>query len=273
MHFSRIIVAELIDALDHGKIIPSVIERNPQFEWDAAYRVAADIVKLRRARGEKTIGRKIGFTNRNIWAEYGATAPIWAHVYDRTVQFADGDRATVSLGGSVQPRLEPEIAFKLKAPLRAGVNHPALVLEAIEWLAPSFEIVDCHFADWKFGPAESAADFSFHWKLIVGTPCPVRRDAIADLVDRLRDCNVALSRNGQVEDRGTGANALGHPALALAFLADILMRQSRFDPLAAGEIITTGTLTAAMPIRPGETWSSRYEGLPGVTGLSLTFTE
>ena len=88
MYFSRIVVAELIEALDQGKVIPSIIERNPHFDWDAAYRVAAEIVKLRRARGEKTVGRKIGFTNRNIWAEYGATAPIWAHVYDRTVQFA-----------------------------------------------------------------------------------------------------------------------------------------------------------------------------------------
>ena len=273
MYFSRIVVGELMDALDQGKVIPSIIERNPQFDWDAAYRVAAEIVKVRRTRGEKTVGRKIGFTNRNIWKEYGATAPIWAHIYDRTVQFADGHRATVSLGGSVQPRLEPEIAFKLKASLPAGVNHPALVLEAIEWMAPSFEIVDCHFAGWRFGPAESAADFSFHWRLIVGTPCTIHRDAITDLVGQLRDCDVALSKHGQVADRGTGANALGHPALALAFLADILMRQPQFEPLAAGEIITTGTLTAAMPVRPGETWSSRYEGLPGVTGLSLTFTE
>ncbi len=104
-------------------------------------------------------------------------------------------------------------------------------------------------------------------------PCAIHRDAITDLVDQLHDCNVALSKNGQVADRGIGANALGHPALALAFLADILMRQPQFEPLAAGEIITTGTLTAAMPIRPGETWSSRYDGLPGVTGLSLVFTE
>ncbi len=272
MYFSRIVVGELLDALDRGKVIPSILERNPHFDWDAAYRVAAEIVRLRRARGEKTIGRKIGFTNRNIWAQYGATAPIWAHIYDRTVQFADGHRATVSLAGSVQPRLEPEIAFKLGSPLRAGVNHPALVLESIEWLAPSFEIVDCHFADWKFGPADAPADFSFHWRLIVGTPYAIRGDDISNLVEQLRNCNVTLSKNGEITDRGTGANALGHPAAALAFLADILMRQPQFEPLAAGEIITTGTLTAAMPIKPGETWSSRYEGLPGVTGLTLTLT-
>ena len=272
MYFSRIVVTELIEALDRGAVIPSITGRNPHFDWDAAYKVAGEVVRLRRARGEKTVGRKIGFTNRNIWAEYGATAPIWAHVYDRTVQHAIGGHATVSLKESVQPRIEPEIAFKLKAPLRAGVNHPALVLEAVEWLAPSFEIVDCHFADWKFGPADSVADFSFHWRLVIGTPHAIHRDGIADLVEQLRDCDVTLSRNGTFADRGTGANALGHPAAALAFLADILMRQPQFEPLAAGEVITTGTLTAAMPVKTGETWSSRYEGLPGVTGLTLTFT-
>ncbi|HEU0289789.1 MAG TPA: fumarylacetoacetate hydrolase family protein [Burkholderiales bacterium] len=272
MYFSRIVLTELINALDQGAVIPSIVERNPHFDGDAAYKVAGELVRLRRARGEKTVGRKIGFTNRNIWAEYGATAPIWAHVYDKTFQFAVDHHASISLRGSVQPRLEPEIAFKLKFPLRAGVNHPALVLEAIEWLAPSFEIVDCHFAGWKFGPADAVADFSFHWRLIVGTPYEIRGAEIADLVEQLRDCKVTLSKNGTIADRGNGSNALGHPAAALAFLADILMRQPQFEPLAAGEIITTGTLTAAMPIKPGETWSSRYEGLP-VSGLQLNFTD
>ena len=272
MYFSRIVLTELINALDQGTVIPSIVERNPHFDGDAAYKVAGELVRLRRARGERTVGRKIGFTNRNIWAEYGATAPIWAHVYDRTVQFAADHHVSISLKGSVQPRLEPEIAFKLKTPLRAGVNHPALVLEAIEWLAPSFEIVDCHFSGWKFGPADAVADFSFHWRLVVGTPYAIRGDDIPDLVERLRDCSVTLSKQGEVVDRGTGANALGHPAAALAFLADTLMRQPQFEPLAAGEIITTGTLTAAMPIKPGETWSSQYEGLP-VSGLQLKFTD
>ena len=82
-----------------------------------------------------------------------------------------------------------------------------------------------------------------------------------------------LSRNGSEVGRGVGANALDHPALALAFLADTLAKQAAFDPLAAGEIITTGTLTAALPIQAGETWRSRYEGLPGVNGLTLQFID
>ena len=264
---------ELLAALDGGSTIPSIVARDPGFGWDEGYRVAAELLKLRRARGERTVGRKIGFTNRNIWAEYGATAPIWAHIYDRTLIRASDRQAAVSLKGSVRPRLEPEIAFKLKAPLPAGSSDPETILRSIEWYAPSFEIVDCHFADWKFGPADAAADFSLHWRLIVGTPCQLRSVEIPALATQLRDCRVALSRNGVVADRGVGANALGHPLSALAHLAAALSSQPQFEPLAAGEIITTGTLTAAMPIAPGEVWSSRYEGLPGVTGLSLTFTE
>jgi 2-oxo-3-hexenedioate decarboxylase len=266
------IAGELLAALDAGRTLSSIAARRPGFDWDEAYQVLAEILKMRRARGERTLGRKIGFTNRNIWAEYGATAPIWAHVYDKTLISAVDHKATVSLRGSVQPRLEPEICFKLRAPLAAGIDDRRRVLDAIEWLAPSFEIVDCHFADWKFQSAESAADFALHWRLIVGTPREIREGDRSALVDQLHDCKVTLKKNGTVADRGVGANALGHPASALAHLAAVLSRQPQFEPIAAGEIITTGTLTAAMPIKPGEVWSSEYEGLP-VTGLTLTFTQ
>ncbi|MGH8640970.1 MAG: fumarylacetoacetate hydrolase family protein, partial [Burkholderiales bacterium] len=113
---------------------------------------------------------------------------------------------------------------------------------------------------------------ALHWRLIVGPPRAISRGDIATLVSQLRDCCVTLSRDGAVADSGVGANALGHPATALAHLADVLSRQPAFEPLAVGEIITTGTLTAALPIRPGEKWSSRYEGLRGVNGLELTIT-
>ena len=268
---TRAVAKELLDALDQGGTVPSVAARYPGFDWEDGYEIAADILEIRQLRGERPVGRKIGFTNRNIWPEYGATSPIWSHVYDRTLVIAEQGRATVSLRGAARPRLEPEIAFKLKAPLPAGVTEPAQVLQTVEWLAPSFEIVDCHFEDWKFKPADAAADYSFHWKLIVGTPHPIGRDEIVAMEDRIRSCQVTLRQGDIVMDRGVGANALGHPATALAFLADIVSRQPRFAPLAAGEIITTGTLTAALPIKPGESWTSEYAGIP-VSGLRLRCT-
>lgn len=226
---------------------------------------------MRRSRGERPAGRKIGFTNRNIWPEYGATSPIWAHVYDTTLIFATGNRAKVSLATSASPRIEPEIAFRLSAPIAPGLRDPAQILRSIEWFAPSFEIVDCHFADWKFKSADSAADQSFHWRLVIGTPHPAAGVDTATLAVQLRDCQLALSRGEEIRDRGVGSNALDHPALALAFLADILARQPQFAPLAAGEIITTGTLTAALPIRAGETWTSTISGLP-VAPLTVEFS-
>ncbi len=269
---TRAIAQELLDALDHGRTVQSFVERHPGFGWDDAYNVAADLLALRQRRGEKAVGRKIGFTNRNIWPQYGATSPIWAPVYDRTLVFAGDHRASISLRGAARPRLEPEIAFKLRAALPAGVSDLARVLQNIEWFAPSFEIVDCHFGDWKFSPPDAAADFSLHWRLILGEPRPVDAGDIAGLVESLRECDVNLRRGDTVMDRGTGANALGHPVTPLVFLADMLARQPQFKPLAAGEIITTGTLTAALPIQSGEIWSSEYAGIP-LTGIQLSFTD
>lgn len=267
------IATELLDALDRGHTLQSIAARYPDFDWNAAYDVAAELDRRRRARGTRAAGRKIGFTNRGIWAEYGATAPIWAHVYDNTIIPANDNHATLSLAGSVAPRIEPEIAFKLRAPLPAGLTDPIAVLRAVEWYAPSFEIVDCHFPDWKFRPADSAADFSFHWRLVVGRPAAIGADDdLAALAQRLHDCQVTLSCDDHVMDRGVGANALDHPALALAHLAGVLATQPRMEPLAAGEVITTGTLTAAFPIEPGQTWTSRREGLP-LDDLTVTFTK
>jgi 2-oxo-3-hexenedioate decarboxylase len=266
------IAQELLDALERGGTVSSIVGRHPAFDWDEAYAVAAEILRRRRARGEKTVGRKVGFTNRAIWAEYGAGAPIWAHVYDRTLVQADGGHARLSLRGSVRPRLEPELAFGLKGPLGTGAREPGEVLEAVEWVAPSFEVVDCHFEDWRFHAADSVADFALHWRLVLGTRRVVEPGDVEPLARQLAACRVTLAKDGTVEATGVGANALGHPATALAHLADVLARQPAFEPLATGEIVTTGTLTGAHPIRPGETWTSLYEGLAGVAGITVSLT-
>jgi 2-keto-4-pentenoate hydratase len=240
----------------------------PQTGYGAAQELHAERI----AQGWQAVGRKIGFTNRNIWPQYSMTSPIWHPVYDRTLMRAVDGKATLSLAGSCQPLIEPEIAFCLKGAVPVNCTDPATILQSIAWYAPSFEIVCCHFADWKCTPAEYAADFSLHWRLVVGTPVPVNGASLTELARLLGECSVTLSQDGNVMDRGKGSNALDHPALALGFLADIVARQSAFDALAAGEIITTGTLTNALPVKAGQTWQSGYEGLPGVDGIFLQFT-
>ena len=120
-------------------------------------------------------------------------------------------------------------------------------------------------------PAEFAADSSLHWRLVVGSPIPPP-GSLDGLASELAHCSVDLRQGDTLMDSGQGSNALDHPALALAFLANILANQPEFDPLAAGEIITTGTLTNALPVKSGETWQSTYTGLTGASGIILTFT-
>ena len=81
---------------------------------------------------------------------------------------------------------------------------------------------------------------------------------------------VVLKRSGRKVDEGIGANVLDGPMQALAHLVEVLALQPNFDQLHAGEIVSTGTLTDAHPVKPGETWSTAFEGLP-LPGLTVKF--
>jgi 2-oxo-3-hexenedioate decarboxylase len=231
--------------------------------------VLHDIETRRRAQGWTAVGRKIGFTNRTIWPRYGVYQPMWAHVWTRTVHFARDGKATLPLNGLVQPRIEPEVVFKLKGSVPLA-DDAAAVLASVEWMAPGFEIVQSHFPDWKFAAADCTAAFGLHGALVIGAPLAVTDANRAALAAALPAFELTLSRGDIVIDRGVGANVLGSPALALAHLARLLADQPQSPKLAAGEIITTGTVTDAWPIAAGEVWSSDYGAL-GIKGLALSF--
>ena len=265
------IARELLQAQDRAEPMASIAARHPDFDLDAAYLVAAELMQLRRNRGAQPVGRKIGFTNRSIWALYGVDAPMWAHVYADSVSYARGGRAEVSLAGTVSPRMEPEIAFKLRHPVPVGCTDPEQLLRATEWYAHSVEIVHSHF-DWKFKLADATADWACHARLVLGEPQALRAADIPALARALPELKVALLKNGVRQIEGVGANVLGSPAHALGFLADLLARQPFMQPLVAGEIVTTGTITDALPVGPGETWSTEIRGLP-LQNLTIKYTD
>ena len=124
--------------------------------------------------------------------------------------------------------------------------------------------------DWKFSAADCTAAFGLHGALTIGAPVAVTDANRAALAATLPTFALTLSRGNAVVDRGVGANVLDSPALALAHLARLVADQPNFPPLAAGEIITTGTLTDAWPVAPGEVWSSNYGAL-GLDGLTVRF--
>jgi 2-keto-4-pentenoate hydratase len=210
--------------------------------------------------GARPVGRKIGFTNRAIWPKYGVHQPIWGTVYDETLSFAADGSASVSLDGIAHPRIEPEISFKLRsAPRERSAESLAA---AIEWMAHSAEIVQCPHADWKVTLEECGRLNALHAHLVVGAQLPFE----PAMAGALPDLELVLMKNGREVDRGRGMNVLDSPLQALLHLLSILEPGA----LKAGEIISTGTLTDAHPISPGETWSTRLTGLP-LQGLELHF--
>lgn len=248
---------ELIELHDAPREVPPFSQRYPGLTPAAGYDAALRLHEHRVARGWKPVGRKIGFTNRTLWERYGVHEPLWGMVYDRTLIHARNDRATVGLQGLTQPRIEPEIAFKLsKAP---GEN----LLDCIEWMAHAVEIVQCHHPAWKVTIADCTADNGLHGRLIVGTPIPLGDPAKLPLVQ------ARLFKGERLVDQGVGANVLGSPLLSLAHLVELLRKQPDAPPLRAGEIITTGVLTDAHPVAPGETWRTEVTGL---NGLAITFS-
>ena len=260
---TEVIATELLDALDGNTMIGAITGRDPTFDADAAYLVSAEILRRRRARGEKPIGRKVGFTNRTIWPEYGVSAPIWACVYDSTVTCLDEPTGSLAIGHLVQPRIEPEIVLHFKSAPRATEDEREL-LSNVDWIAHGYEIVQSHFPDWKFRAADTIAAFGLHGALVVGPKRPV--EGLADVVRKLRTFTITLAKDGKVEAQGGGWNVLDSPLLAVAHLLRVLKDQQRFDPVQAGELVTTGTLTSPRPIRAGETWTTELSGieLPGL---------
>ncbi|HWA38427.1 MAG TPA: hypothetical protein VG873_11230 [Burkholderiales bacterium] len=255
---------ELVDLHGEPHPVPPFTSRHPGLTPADGYAAAAALHRHRVAAGWKPVGRKIGFTNRTLWPRYGVYEPIWGTVYDRTLVPAAANAATVSLSDLVQPRIEPEICFGLKA--RPG---PDRLLDAIEWVAHSIEIVQCYHPDWKFELPDSTAANGLHGRLVIGQKVPAAE--LPGLVDALPALEIALKKGSQTVDRGVGANVLDSPLLALAYLVNVLAAQPGAPALAPGEAISTGTLTDAHPVRPGETWSTEIRGL-ALPGLTVRFT-
>lgn len=258
---------QILSAMAQRRSIAPLTDADPGLDVERAYAIAAEIHRRRLTDGWRPIGRKIGFTNRSIWAEYGVDSPMWGYVYDRTVSHATDATFRLSVDHLREPRIEPEIVLHFSRKPPTGADEMG-ILECIDWIAHGFEIVQSVFPAWKFKAVDTMAQAGLHGALVVGPPQPI--SSIADALLKLRTFTVNLSKNGVSQATGTGANVLGSPLLAFAFLSQTLAESSGAEPVAAGEIVTTGTLTPAFPMAAGETWSTTLSSIE-LPGLSLTF--
>jgi 2-oxo-3-hexenedioate decarboxylase len=257
---------EALTALRTGRQIEPFSVRYPAFDAADAYRVMVALHRQRERRGEKIVGRKIGRTNRKLRADL--PPPMWGFVYDRTVYDLPAGRSEFPLAGLMQPRIEPEIVFGLSRPPAIGMDEQE-VLGCIEWAAHGFEIIQSIFPDWKSSAADSIAANAVHGALLIGP----RRKVAARLEawkGELRTFAIELCRNDAIVARGHGMNVLDGPASTLQHLVQLLAADPINPPLAAGEIITTGTLTTPLTIERGETWSTRLAGI-SLDGLCVHF--
>jgi len=236
----------------------------------AAYQSQLALRQLRQARGEVARGFKIGFTNRGIWPRYNVFAPIWGSVWDTTLVFCES-AGELSLAATCQPRIEPETVFGLRT---SPAGHASLqdLWEAIDWVAPGFEIVQSHRPDWKFSIPDTIADGGLHARLLVGQRSPLRALAgsAQELDALLARSTVSLLRDAAPVDQGAGAHVLDSPLRALQHFVQELRACPGAPELQAGDVVTTGTWTDAWPVAPGQRWEARFSApLPSLQ-LHLT---
>ncbi len=220
------------------------------FDLDAAYAMEAEIKRLREAAGHPVVGRKVGFANKALWRIMKLETIVWAHMFEDTVVHADQGVAEFAISHLRAPKIEPEIVVKLRDP-EAG-------LSGVEWLALGFEIVDCPYPDWKFTPVDFVAAWGLHAGLIVGPRKPVTE--VEALTHQLADFKLGLFCDNVLIEEGAGRNCLRSPALCVEEL--VRAAAKRGDPLQAGEVISTGSLTDAKPISAGQEWRTELNGLP-----------
>ena len=275
-HEVEALARELLSAYETGEMVAIPPSQRPGFDLNTAYAVEAALKRLREAGGHRAVGRKVGYANKAMWRVLKLETLVWAHMYDNTVHYSDRNSATLTLAHPRSLKIEPEIVFGLKQPIMEETPDAAAALASTDWLAVGFEIIDCPFPEWQFQPSDFVASFGLHAALVIGERVPVRPDGIAALVEELARFKVRMScpnesssnesssdesKNGEFVEEGSGRNCLRSPALCLAELSAAIARRFPMEPLGAGEIVSSGTLTAGHPTDRGDLWTLEVEGL------------
>lgn len=161
------IADEVFDTMVAPREVSPFSERFPGF---GLYQIVNEVRRRREGRGERVVGRKIGFTNTVAWSGYGISGPIWNYLYDTTtIDLKPG--STFPLGVWPNIRMETEVALGLcKAPQPTMEDMD--LLRCIEWAALDFEICTSIFRNWQFKVADAAAT-GVHVALLLGKRHPI----------------------------------------------------------------------------------------------------
>lgn len=251
--------AELLDVADRDAApIGQLTARYPDMDVGDAYAIQQANLQRRLARGRRLVGHKIGLTSEPMQTLLGVDEPDFGYILDDMV-LPDG--SSVPRSRFCAPRVEPEVAFLLNAPLHGPEVTAEDVRAATEAVAVALEIVDSRIMDWKLTLRDTVADNASSGAVVLSQWVPYSREI--DLVD----ARASLSLNGDEIDSGRGSAVLGDPAAAVAWLANAL---SAFGTdILPGQIIMSGSFTTAAFVHPGDTATATISGLGTV---SVAFT-
>lgn len=234
---------------------PKVTDTHPEMDWDDAYAVQDTLRARQLARGAQLVGYKAGLTSFAKMRQMGVESPVFGYLLD---VHAVSDGGTCSFDELIHPKVEPEIVFVLGRELKGPGCHVGAVLAATDFVMPGIEVIDSRYRDFKFDLKSVVADNTSAARFVVGGQ-PLGVEGVD-----LRTLGVVLEKNGEPVAFGAGAAVLGHPASAIAMLANHL--GARGESIPAGSVILSGGITAAVAVEKGDAVTLRVQNM-GSTSL------
>lgn len=248
-------LAERLENAELGaRDVVKITDVHPQLTLDDGYAIQAAIRTRKQARGHQVIGLKAGLTARAKMKQMGVEVPVFGLLFDYMSVANGGD---VKTGELIHPKVEAEIAFVLKRPLRGPGCHVGAVLAATDFVVPAVEIIDSRYENFRFDLTSVVADNTSSSRFVVGS--------VARGVDGLdlRTLGIVMEKNGEIVAMAAGAAVLGHPAEAVAQLANHLA--ARGEEIPAGTYIMSGGATEAIPVTTGDAIQVRFQDLGSVS--------
>lgn len=245
---------ELWQAEKNRSTIRPITESVAEITLTEAYRIQLAVIEKKKAEGAKIVGKKIGLTSQAMQKMLNVNQPDYGHLLDGML-VQDGD--SFPARELIQPKIEPEVAFVLEKDLVGPGITPLQVLASTRFVVPALEIIDSRIEGWKIKLCDTIADNASSARVVLGGP-PKQ----VDQVD-LRLIGMVMEKNGEIFQTGAGAAVLGHPAIAVAWLANTLA--SFGVTLKAGEVILPGAMCAAADIAPGDVIRASFNGLGTVS--------
>jgi len=248
------LAAHLESAELEARDVLKITDDYPQMDFEDAYAIQDAIRARKEARGNKTVGLKAGLTSFAKMKQMGVEVPCFGFVSD---YMSCPDGSDIKTSELIHPKVEAEICVVTKAPLRGPGCHVGAVMAAIDFVIPSVEDIDRRYRDFKFDLKRAVADNTSASRFVIGG----RSRDVEDL--DLRTLGVVLEKNGQVVAMAAGAAVLGHPAAAIAMMANHLGERGQEIP--AGTFIMTGGVTEAIPVAAGDSVNVRFQDLGSVS--------